>query len=189
MQRLYFADVNTFSDEDFRTIFSKSVKSRASKICHIFRTKTGRALIFVLDDRYKMALAILLSLKASSMFPDREFGLKNGPKSEFSEKDEKSCKSRTFVRIAIFSFSMCFKHKNTFLIFEWIRAFSIYWPWKNAPQFYDLIGGHVKGLEFESLFFSCSWIDFRNCHTNSKAKNYFFTVLFQIEIALGTLSP
>ena len=28
---------------------SKSVKSGASKICHIFRTKTGRALIFVVN--------------------------------------------------------------------------------------------------------------------------------------------
>ena len=29
----------------------KSVKSGASKICHIFRIKTDRALIFVVDDR------------------------------------------------------------------------------------------------------------------------------------------
>ena len=48
---------------------------------------------------------------------------------------------------------------------------------------------HVRGPKFENLFFSCSRIHFRNCHTNSKDNNYFFTVLFQIEIAVGTLCP
>ena len=59
---------------------SKSVISGASKICHIFRTKTSRALIFEANDRYKVALAISLRFKASGIFPDREFWLKNGPK-------------------------------------------------------------------------------------------------------------
>ena len=95
---------------------SKSVISGASKICHIFRTKTSRALIFVANDRYKVALAISLSLKASSIFPDREFWVKNGPKSEFLGKSEKSGKSGTFVKTVIFLCSMCFKHKNTFCV-------------------------------------------------------------------------
>ena len=92
---------------------SKSVISGASKICHIFRTKTGRALIFVANDRYKVALAISLSLKASSIFPDREFWVKNGPKSDFLGK---SGKSGTFVKTVIFLFSMCSKHKNTLCV-------------------------------------------------------------------------
>ena len=69
---------------------SKSVISGASKICHIFRTKTSRALIFVANDRYKVALAISLSLKASNIFPYWKFGLKNGQKFNFSGKSEKS---------------------------------------------------------------------------------------------------
>ena len=52
-------------------------------MCHIFRTKTDRALIFVANDRYKVALAMSLRLKASSTFPDRDFRSKKGPKSEF----------------------------------------------------------------------------------------------------------
>ena len=77
----------------------------------ICRTKTVRALIFAVNDRYKVALAISLRLKASSIFPDREFWLKNGPKSEFLGKSEKSGKSGTFVEIVVFLFSMYFKHK------------------------------------------------------------------------------
>ena len=72
MQRLYFANVSTFSNKDFQTIFqnqSKSVKSTASKICRMSRTKTGRALVYVVNDRYDVALAISLSLKASNIFP------------------------------------------------------------------------------------------------------------------------
>ena len=54
----------------------------------------------------------------------------------------------------------------------------------------DVIGGHVRGPKFENLFFSYSWINFRKCHTNSiKDKNYFFTVLFQIEIVVSTCCP
>ena len=41
------ADVSTFSNDDF-----KSVKSEASEICHIFRTKTDRALLLVGSDRF-----------------------------------------------------------------------------------------------------------------------------------------
>ena len=37
------------------------------------KTKTGRALIFVVNDRYEVALTISLSLKASNIFPDQEF--------------------------------------------------------------------------------------------------------------------
>ena len=92
---------------------SKSVISGASKISYIFRTKTSRALIFVANDRYKVALAISLSLKASSIFPDREFWVKDGPKSEFLGKSEKS---GTFVKIVVFLFSMCFKQKNTLCV-------------------------------------------------------------------------
>ena len=85
--------------------FPKSVKSVASKICHIFTTTIGRALIFVVNDRYKVALAISLSLKASSIFPDREFRPKNGPKSEFlgkSEKIRKFCKNCHFLSFNVF---------------------------------------------------------------------------------------
>ena len=42
-----------------------------------------------------------------------------------------------------------------------------------------------EGLEIWKIIFSCSWINFRNCHTNSKDKNYFFTVLFQIKNCCG----
>ena len=41
----------------------------------------------------KVALAISLSLKASNIFTDLEFWLKNGQKSEFFGKSEKSRKS------------------------------------------------------------------------------------------------
>ena len=64
----------------------------------------------MVNDRYKVALAISLRFKASSIFPDREFWLKNGPKSEFLGKSEKSGKSGTFVKIVVFLFSMCLKH-------------------------------------------------------------------------------
>ena len=70
----------------------------------------------MVNDRYKVALAISLRLKASSIFPDREFWLKNGPKSEFLGKSEKSGKSGTFVKTVIFLCSMCFKHKNTLCV-------------------------------------------------------------------------
>ena len=62
------------------------------------------------SDRYKVALAISVSLKAPSTFPDREFWLKNGPKSEFLGKLEKS---GIIVKTVIFSLSMSFKHENT----------------------------------------------------------------------------
>ena len=88
---------------------SKSVKSGASKKCHIFRTKTDRALIFVVNYTYKVALAIPLNLKASSIFPDLEFLLKNGQKSEFLGKSEKSGKSETFLKTVIFLLSMPFR--------------------------------------------------------------------------------
>ena len=52
---------------------SKSVISGASKICHIFRTKTSRALIFVANDRYKVAIAISLSLKVLNIIPNQDF--------------------------------------------------------------------------------------------------------------------
>ena len=46
-------------------------------MCHIFRTKTHRALIFVVNDRYRVAIAISLSLKAqnvgSKMVQNRNF--------------------------------------------------------------------------------------------------------------------
>ena len=74
------------------------------------RTKTVRALIFVANDRYKVALAISLSLKASNIIPDRECWLKNGSKSEFWGKLEKS---GIIVQTVIFSLSMSFKHENT----------------------------------------------------------------------------
>ena len=92
---------------------SKSIKSGASKICYIFRTKTDRALIFMVNDRYKEALAISLRLKTSNIFPDREYRLKNGAKSEFWGK---SGKSGIFVETVIFLFSMCFKHENTLCV-------------------------------------------------------------------------
>ena len=63
------------------------------------RTKTGRALIFVVNHNYKVTLAISLSLKESNIFPDREIWLKNGPKSEFLEKWEKSGKCEYFAKI------------------------------------------------------------------------------------------
>ena len=66
----------------------KSFKSGASKICHISRIKTNRALIFVANGGYKVALVISLSLKASNTFPDRENLLKNGPNRNFRENCE-----------------------------------------------------------------------------------------------------
>ena len=70
---------------------SKSVKiSQVKSFQNLSRTKTGGALICVVHDRYKVALAISLSFKASVLFPDRKFWLKNGPKSRFSGKSEKS---------------------------------------------------------------------------------------------------
>ena len=54
------------------------------------RTKTGRALIYVVNDRYEVALAISLGLKTSNIFPDRELWLKNRPKSEFLGKSGES---------------------------------------------------------------------------------------------------
>ena len=52
------------------------------------RTKTGRALIYVVNNRYEVALTTSLSLKASNIFLDWKFWLKNGPKSEFSGNRE-----------------------------------------------------------------------------------------------------
>ena len=72
----------------------------------------------MVNDRYKVALAISLRFKASSIFPNREFWLKNGPKSEFLGKSEKS---GTFVKIVVFLFSMCFKHKNTLCVQIWSK--------------------------------------------------------------------
>ena len=103
----------------FRRFFqnqSKSVKSGASKVLHISRTKTGRALIFPINDRYKVALTISLRLNALNIISDRESQLKHGPKSEFSLKSEKSRKSESFAKTAIFLFSMCFKHKDTLCV-------------------------------------------------------------------------
>ena len=119
MQRLYFANVSTFSNKDFQTIFlnqSKSVKLTAPKICRMSRTKTGRALVYVANDGYDVALAISLSLKTSNIFPDREFWLKNGPKSKLSGKLEISGKSRVFAKTVNFLFSMCFEHVNTLCV-------------------------------------------------------------------------
>ena len=136
-------------------------------------------------------------MKASNLFPDWEFWLKNGPKSEFLGKLEIS---GNFAKTFIFLFSMCFKHNNTLLCPNFVEKywflkklehlqFIRVWPWKNGPKFDDVIGGHVRGPKFENLLFSCSWINFRSCHTKSKDKNYFFAVLFQIEISEGTLCP
>ena len=47
----------------------------------------------------------------------------------------------------------------------------------------------MRRPKFEIFFFKCSSINFRNCHTKHKDRNDFFTVLFQIEIAVGTLCP
>ena len=88
---------------------SKSVKSGPSKICHIFATKTGRALIFVVNDRYKVALAISLNSKASNIFPDREFGSKMVP-------NRKNWETGSFVKTFIFLFPMCFEYKNTLCV-------------------------------------------------------------------------
>ena len=91
---------------------------------------------------------------------------------------------------------MCLKQKIHFLskfrrkilIFEEIRAFSIHkgLTWKNGPKFDHVVKNRVWGPKFET-YFSCSWMNFRNSHTNSKGKNYFAIILFQIEIAVGTL--
>ena len=43
-----------------------------------------------------------LRFKASNIFSNREFWLKNGPKSEFFGKSQKSGKSGTFVKTVIF---------------------------------------------------------------------------------------
>ena len=81
-----------------------------------------------------VALATSLSLKASNTFPDLEFLLENGPNSEVSGRSEKSGKSENFVKPVIFLSSVCCKRKNTLcvkisskmLLFEEIRAISIY---------------------------------------------------------------
>ena len=44
---------------------SESVKSGDSKICHIFRSEHGRALSFVVNYIYKIALVISLGFRAS----------------------------------------------------------------------------------------------------------------------------
>ena len=137
----------------------KSVKLGASKICHISKTKTGRALIFVVYDIYRVALAISLSLKTSNIFPYWKFWLKNGQKSEFSGKLEKS---GNYAKNAILLFSMCFEHKNTLskvcwkiLILKKLEHlhFIRVRPWKNGPKFDDVIGGHVRGPKFENSSF------------------------------------
>ena len=98
-------------DDGFWKIFSKSVKSGATKIIHIFKTIISRKPVFVVNYRYRVALAI--SLKGSSIFLDREFRHKNGLTSEFGGKSEKS---GDFVNTVIFLFSMCVKHKNTLCV-------------------------------------------------------------------------
>ena len=114
----------------------------------------------MVNDRYKVALAISLRLKASSIFPDREFRLKNGPKSEFLGKSEISGKSGIFLKIVVFLFSMCFEHKNTLCVQISPKniAISIYkgLTMKKWSQFDDAIRGHVRGPRFENLLFSCS---------------------------------
>ena len=84
----------------FSEDFSKLVKLRASKISQIARTKTGRALFFVINDRYEVPLPISLIFRRSNVFPDRECWLKNGLKSE---------KSRNFPKIMFFLFLMSLK--------------------------------------------------------------------------------
>ena len=108
-------------------------------------------------------------------------------------------KFQEFLIPVIFVLSICFKYKNTlcpgFVEKYWFLKklehfqFKRVWPWKNGPKIDDVIGGHVKSSKIENLFFSCLWINLRNSHTNSKKKNYFLTVLFQIAIAVSTLCP
>ena len=43
------------------------------------RTKTAGTLIFVVNHRYKVAITTSLNPKASNIFLDLEFLLKNGP--------------------------------------------------------------------------------------------------------------
>ena len=103
-----------------------------------------------------------------------------------------------FCKYCHFLFSMCFKHKNTLCVqssltnINFWRIYSIFnlqgFYHKKCAIFDDVIKIYMGGPKFQVIF-SCSRINFRNFHTNREDKKSFFTVLFQIEIALGTLYP
>ena len=77
------------------------------------------------------------------------------------------------------------------LIFEEIKAFSIYkgLTMKKWSQIWWCHTRSRKRSEFWKFIFSCSRINFRNCHTNSKDKNYFFTVLIQLKLRWAHCAP
>ena len=129
-------------------------------------------------------------------FPIRNFGSKWSKIGIFGKIGKignfcKNCRLLIFNVFQTRKYTLCpnFVEKYWFLKKLEHLQFIRVWPWKNGPKFDDVIGGHVRGPKFENLLFSCSWINFRSCHTKSKDKNYFFAVLFQIEISEGTLCP
>ena len=84
--------------------------------------------------RYKVALAIYLSFKASSIFPDREFWLKMVQNRNFWE-NRKNLANREILQKLSFSLFQCVlnikiyivsKFRRKILIFEEITAYSIY---------------------------------------------------------------
>ena len=146
MQRFYFTDISAFS----RTILSKlnqskSVKYRAFKICHMSRTKSGRALIIVVNDRYKVALPISLNLKASNIFPIGNFGSNMVQNWNFWENwkkiwiIEKFCKDSHVLICNVFQtwkYILCQNFVDKYLFnknlghFQFLRV----WPWKKVPN-------------------------------------------------------
>ena len=72
-------------------------------MCHMFRTKTGIALIIKVNDRYKVALAISLILKVPNIFLDQKLVSKIVQNWNFREKSEKS---GNFTKTFIFIFNV-----------------------------------------------------------------------------------
>ena len=111
------------------------------------RIKTGRALIFVVSDRYEIVLTISLSLKASIYFPIGNFGSKMVKKSEYLGNCEIS-------QTVIFYFQCVSSIIIHFVsTFRW--AFSIYsgFPMKKDVKSDDVIESNVRVPKFEDLFF------------------------------------
>ena len=116
--------------------------------------------MFVVNDRYGVALPISLILETLNIFPDWKVWLKNGPTSEFSEKSGKSgnfAKTVIFYYQCVSTIKMLFvsKYRHKILICKEIRVFLIYrgLTMKNGPKTDDVIGGHVRCTKFENLFF------------------------------------
>ena len=86
--------------------------------------KTGRAFIFVGTDRYKVSLAISLSLKASNIFPDREFWLKMVPNRNFLG-NKKTQENQKLLQKLSFSYFKCVLNMKihfvpNFVQFKWV---------------------------------------------------------------------